>query len=43
MREFAGPELSLPVIMLDREGKRYIVATIGELLPFSFGPDDYRR
>lgn len=36
LREFCEPEV--PVFMFDIEGK-YMVKTIGELLPMSFGPD----
>jgi cytidine deaminase len=36
LREFLG--LDVPVFMFNKEGK-YIVRTMGELLPLSFGPD----
>jgi cytidine deaminase len=36
LREFLG--LDVPVFMFSKEGK-YIVRTMGELLPLSFGPD----
>ncbi|KAE8550261.1 mitochondrial ornithine carrier protein [Talaromyces marneffei ATCC 18224] len=37
MREFTTP--TFPIYMYDKDGE-YKVATIGELLPDSFGPDD---
>jgi cytidine deaminase len=37
MREFTTPDF--PIYMYDKDGE-YKVATIGELLPDSFGPDD---
>lgn len=40
IREFSKPELDLPIIMLDCKGKSYILMTIDQLLPLSFGPDD---
>lgn len=36
LREFL--ELDTPIFMFNKEGK-YIVRTMGELLPLSFGPD----
>ena len=36
LREFL--ELDVPIFMFTKEGK-YIVRTMGELLPLSFGPD----
>jgi cytidine deaminase len=36
LREFLG--LETPIFMFNKEGK-YIVRTMGELLPLSFGPD----
>ncbi|OAL07225.1 cytidine deaminase [Phaeosphaeriaceae sp. SRC1lsM3a] len=36
LREFLG--LDVPIFMFNKEGK-YIVRTMGELLPLSFGPD----
>lgn len=36
LREFL--DLDVPVFMFNKEGK-YIVRTMGELLPLSFGPD----
>lgn len=36
LREFL--ELDIPIFMFTKEGK-YIVRTMGELLPLSFGPD----
>lgn len=36
LREFC--ETEVPIFMFNREGK-FIVRTMGELLPLSFGPD----
>lgn len=36
LREFLG--LEVPIFMFNREGK-FIVRSMGELLPLSFGPD----
>ncbi|KAL4887900.1 cytidine deaminase [Aspergillus ambiguus] len=38
MKEFTAP--SFPVYMYDKDGNHF-VRTIGELLPNSFGPDDF--
>lgn len=38
IREFA-PD-SLPIVMLNGDGSRCVIKTLGELLPMSFGPDD---
>ncbi|VEU19640.1 DEKNAAC100689 [Brettanomyces naardenensis] len=40
IREFSSPNLSLPIIMLDKDGSEFVLMTIGQLLPLSFGPDD---
>lgn len=40
IREFSGPDLNLPVVMLDKTAKHYILMTMDELLPASFGPED---
>ena len=37
LREFLG--LETPIFMFNKNGK-YIVRTMGELLPLSFGPED---
>ncbi|MCJ1414816.1 hypothetical protein MMC32_001145 [Xylographa parallela] len=39
MREFCG--LEMPIFMYDVKGE-YVVMTLGELLPMSFGPRDLR-
>ncbi|KAI4124530.1 MAG: hypothetical protein LQ338_004741 [Usnochroma carphineum] len=39
IREFCG--LEMPVFMFDKDGK-YVVKTVGELLPMSFGPEDLK-
>ena len=39
IREFCQP--SMPIYMYDKKGS-YTVKTIGELLPFSFGPNDLK-
>ena len=36
LREFLG--LDVPIFMFNKEGK-FIVRTMGEILPLSFGPD----
>lgn len=38
IREFAST--SLPIVMFNGDGSKYIVKTLEELLPLSFGPDD---
>ncbi len=43
IREFSESDLKLPIIMLDKNGKKYIEMTIDELLPLSFGPDDLEK
>lgn len=43
IREFSEADLKLPIIMLDKNGKKYIEMTIDELLPLSFGPDDLEK
>ena len=43
IREFSESALKLPIIMLDKNGKKYIEMTIDELLPLSFGPDDLEK
>ncbi|KAL2052471.1 hypothetical protein ABVK25_007343 [Lepraria finkii] len=40
IREFCP--LTMPIFMYDKEGS-YVVKTLGELLPMSFGPDDLKR
>lgn len=38
IREFASD--SFPIVMLNGDGSRCVIRTLGELLPMSFGPDD---
>ncbi|QPG75051.1 hypothetical protein FOA43_002391 [Brettanomyces nanus] len=40
IREFSGPDLKLPIVMLDNKGEKLVVMSIEELLPVSFGPED---
>ncbi|SCW04120.1 LAFE_0H06370g1_1 [Lachancea fermentati] len=40
IREFAP--LQLPVVMFNGDGSKYVVKTVQELLPLSFGPEDLR-
>ncbi|SCV04091.1 LANO_0G08108g1_1 [Lachancea nothofagi CBS 11611] len=41
IREFAS--LQLPVVMFNGDGSKYIVKTLQELLPLSFGPEDLQE
>ncbi|SCU89484.1 LAME_0E03796g1_1 [Lachancea meyersii CBS 8951] len=41
IREFAS--LELPIVMFNGDGSKFIIKSLQELLPLSFGPDDLRE